>query len=156
MAIERFSPEYLRYIDSEEWRRRRALKLLLGGGISGSVYCDTCGRAMSVTIANVHHKNYERMGRELMSDLAILCRRCHDLEKEIAAVSAGGDAMQMSPELVSTLALIDKRIGLPTVPRRLSVAQASGVAGVESIGELVAKINRKREEMGIVEKDTGP
>ena len=37
--------------------------------------CERCGHPHSLEL---HHKTYERLGRELTSDLEVLCRRCHE------------------------------------------------------------------------------
>lgn len=73
------SPEYRRYIESAEWRltRYRALK-------AARWMCSSCGR--SGLPLEVHHRHYETLGNERLSDLRVLCRRCHrnaDLVRKI-------------------------------------------------------------------------
>lgn len=38
-------------------------------------------------ISDLHHKTYERLGRELMTDLCWLCRPCHQLVHREAAAT---------------------------------------------------------------------
>lgn len=64
-------PNYAAYIKSTRWRnicelmKRRA-----------NFVCDHCKK--SAAVLEVHHKTYERLGRERMSDLEVLCKPCHD------------------------------------------------------------------------------
>lgn len=154
MPRKTFSDGYQNYIASEAWRRRRALKLFLAGGACGTVECETCHGVISVLIAHVHHKTYERLGNERMDDLAVECSRCHDALEEIGELADGGDVMAMSPKLVTLLATIDKRIGIP-IPRQTRPLPPEPT-GPATIGDLVAKVESKRKELGIVVKDTGP
>lgn len=67
----RYPPEqYIEYINSPEWKRKRAEKYKQAGRT-----CVDCG---SHTFLSVHHKNYKRLGREFLSDLEVLCRTCHE------------------------------------------------------------------------------
>ena len=64
------------------WRRRfaqrRAELIALRGGC-----CEACGTGARLT---VHHVNYDRFGGdELVVDVEILCRRCHDVEHDQGA-----------------------------------------------------------------------
>jgi hypothetical protein len=72
--------EYRNYISSEKWQRRR--KEFLRANSS----CNECGVSRKRAIEtydqdlHVHHKNYQRVGHELDSDLEPLCLRCHEVE----------------------------------------------------------------------------
>jgi len=68
-ATLKFSPTYIRYINSEAWRKRRARALKLAGH-----RCQVCGRNWSL---QVHHNTYERLGHEADSDLLVTCASCH-------------------------------------------------------------------------------
>jgi 5-methylcytosine-specific restriction endonuclease McrA len=37
--------------------------------------CDHCGRRTH--FLELHHRTYERLGRELITDLELLCEQCH-------------------------------------------------------------------------------
>jgi hypothetical protein len=66
------SPSYHAYINGAEWRRRRDAKLSeLGHRCQG---CDETERL------EVHHLTYDRLGRERMEDLMVLCHLCHARE----------------------------------------------------------------------------
>lgn len=63
--------EYGAYIRSEKWDKKRRKRLEVDGHT-----CQDC-RCTDRPL-DVHHLNYNRLGRERMSDLVSLCRRCHD------------------------------------------------------------------------------
>jgi 5-methylcytosine-specific restriction endonuclease McrA len=63
--------EYRQYLLSEAWLKRRKLVLEFWG-----YRCSVCN---SPTNPQVHHRTYERVGRELLSDLVVLCESCHAL-----------------------------------------------------------------------------
>jgi hypothetical protein len=67
--------EYTNYINSARWRNIRTLMIKQAGG-----KCASCGAAGTPSKPlEVHHKTYERLGRESMSDLDVLCRPCHEI-----------------------------------------------------------------------------
>jgi len=61
--------EYRAYLRSPEWRARRRRALALAGDA-----CEVCGKGGRL---EVHHTTYARLGKERLSDLVVLCRRCH-------------------------------------------------------------------------------
>lgn len=62
--------DYYEYIASSEWaaKRKRALD-------RDNHECQTCLNGADL---EVHHKTYERLGHERLSDLITLCRSCHE------------------------------------------------------------------------------
>lgn len=60
---------YNRYLQSKEWQELRKRKLKSVGNI-----CEICEFPYEL---RVHHLTYERIGREKLSDLQVLCERCH-------------------------------------------------------------------------------
>lgn len=58
--------EYLRS-DWWQWKRERAIK-------RADHHCELC---QNPYLLEVHHTNYERLGRERNSDLVVLCHQCH-------------------------------------------------------------------------------
>jgi 5-methylcytosine-specific restriction endonuclease McrA len=62
---------YRSYIQSEEWKQKRAEKL------RANPSCEMCD---GFKHRQVHHLTYERLGNELLDDLVTLCRRCHAIE----------------------------------------------------------------------------
>ena len=62
---------YERFMASEDWQDIRTVML--------DIYnhqCDVCGATEDL---HVHHKTYERFGGdERMTDLQVLCKRCHE------------------------------------------------------------------------------
>src|SRR5512139_2185500 len=79
MADHQHSAEYTEYMQSRRWHERKH-KLFKKRGYA----CEMCGS--SGLPLDVHHKNYDRLGRELDDDLLIVCREeCHpkaDRERE--------------------------------------------------------------------------
>lgn len=74
--MKEFSPEYIAYMQSEAWNRKRRERLKMD-----RYTCQDCG-AQNVPL-DVHHITYERFGgNELMSDLKSLCRPCHELRHD--------------------------------------------------------------------------
>lgn len=62
---------YERYINSSQWQAKRELVLARDNG--RCVLCD------SNTDLEIHHRNYDRLGNEDLSDLTTLCRDCHEV-----------------------------------------------------------------------------
>jgi len=82
IAVERrFSDEYLALLKSPRWLyevRPRIIERAKG-------FCERCPRRTDVF--EVHHLNYDRLGRELDSDLQAVCPPCHpeaDAERRAA------------------------------------------------------------------------
>lgn len=67
---------YQRYLHSPHWLRVRKLALKRDG---------RCVRCASTDRLEVHHKTYERLGREELADVETLCRACHKAEHGRAA-----------------------------------------------------------------------
>lgn len=67
----RHSQEYLEYINSSAWRRRREEYL------ATHPRCQMCGNP-DVPL-EVHHNNYDNLRQEEDGDLAALCKPCHTI-----------------------------------------------------------------------------
>lgn len=63
---------YLAYLNSAAWRQRRNRKLRQVGW--------QCERCPAKRHLEVHHRTYERLGKEFDSDLEALCESCHNAE----------------------------------------------------------------------------
>ena len=62
--------DYHRYMASREWAlKRQEIRARSGGR------CERCKRG---EVTSVHHVTYERLGRELLSDLLAVCKPCHE------------------------------------------------------------------------------
>ena len=66
--------KYKRYLKSPWWRKKREEKFK-----SVAYLCERCGKAAT----EVHHKHYDSLGAEVLSDLEALCRPCHKKEHGI-------------------------------------------------------------------------
>ena len=64
-------------INSEPWRKLRA-KLIKTRGDQ----CESCHKRLPLEL---HHKTYERLGRELAADLVLLCSECHKVADVVRA-----------------------------------------------------------------------
>ena len=64
---------YEKYLETPHWRflRRKMLK-------RAEHKCQRCRAGM--VVLHVHHKTYERRGEERLSDLIVLCEKCHSQE----------------------------------------------------------------------------
>lgn len=65
---------YEEYIKSDEWKRTRLWALDRADN-----KCQICSNKTSL---QVHHNEYARIGKELPSDLIVLCDKCHKLFHE--------------------------------------------------------------------------
>lgn len=65
------SEEYKTYLASDEWKIRR--KVALDAAENRCQLCNSDKRPH-----HVHHRTYERCGRETAADLIVLCKDCHE------------------------------------------------------------------------------
>lgn len=74
---------YKKYTNSPAWKRKRDLIIERDKG--KCVWCGTEG-------GQVHHKTYANIGKEPLSDLVVLCGRCHKAEHDPVVPSDFGKA----------------------------------------------------------------
>ena len=65
---------YTNYLASPQWRARADAAIT-----RARHRCQVCYADRWFCRLNVHHRTYERLGRERPDDLIVLCRHCHDL-----------------------------------------------------------------------------
>jgi 5-methylcytosine-specific restriction endonuclease McrA len=66
---------YKDYLKSKTWKAKRAQAIFRDGGQCQAVRGNRkCGSRYRL---EVHHKTYERFGRERLNDLVCLCEDCH-------------------------------------------------------------------------------
>jgi hypothetical protein len=58
------------YLKTPEWGAKKNRKLIMAGN-----RCQVCGTTAKPL--DCHHNSYERLGDELLEDLVVLCRSCH-------------------------------------------------------------------------------
>jgi hypothetical protein len=68
-----FKENYLDYISSSQWERIRNAKIEEVGGI-----CERCGVSKYSERLEVHHLHYKTFKHESLSDLQVLCHKCHE------------------------------------------------------------------------------
>lgn len=68
---------YNEYLKSAEWKHKRKSKLK-----QANFKCDGCGEKYGML--EVHHLTYDRVGMELLSDLAAYCINCHRIAHDLA------------------------------------------------------------------------
>lgn len=63
---------YREYLQSNHWRefRQQIFK--------NRKQCQACGKKLGKGIFNIHHKNYLCLGKEVDSDVLVLCQYCHN------------------------------------------------------------------------------
>lgn len=66
--------DYQEYLDSLDWKRRRAGALMRANNA-----CQICNSKEDL---QVHHRTYARLGHEDELDLTVLCDKCHRLFHE--------------------------------------------------------------------------
>ena len=71
---------YARYINSAEWQELRRKVIARANG-----KCEGCGNQPA---ANVHHLTYQRFGKEMLFDLAAVCKDCHKAIHKQSTVAA--------------------------------------------------------------------
>lgn len=71
---------YADYLLTPEWRAVRGRKLSMANH-----RCELCHDTESL---NVHHRVYGRRGRELLKDLVVLCRTCHQRHHDLLPYAA--------------------------------------------------------------------
>lgn len=62
---------YKLYLRTKHWEQIKQRKLS-----QKNYKCEICGAKRNL---NIHHKTYERLGCEELTDLQVLCKRCHEL-----------------------------------------------------------------------------
>jgi hypothetical protein len=65
--------DYQDHLESPAWHERRKVELDRAGH-----RCQICNVSAEESVLDVHHRTYERVGREGPTDLVVLCRKCHD------------------------------------------------------------------------------
>src|SRR5262249_8716042 len=66
----RTNPEYLKYLNSPEWKALRDAVIKRCQGI--------CERCKKYLVDEVHHLTYDRLYHEALEDLQGLCEPCHE------------------------------------------------------------------------------
>lgn len=64
--------EYEKYLKTKHWQNTRKRKLY-----QARYRCQLCN-AQDAKL-HVHHRTYERLGKEWLIDLTVLCDECHQL-----------------------------------------------------------------------------
>lgn len=77
-ALEEFEAKFRRVTKQGRWRNIRDLMIKLSKN-----RCQHCGcDGYATQPLEVHHKTYERLGRELIEGLQVLCKQCHKVADE--------------------------------------------------------------------------
>jgi hypothetical protein len=76
--------DYEKYFDLPHWQDFRKQALEVQKTKLGCNRCEKCGaspqKITRETALHVHHLTYERLGEELIEDVIIICRPCHEKE----------------------------------------------------------------------------
>lgn len=69
--------EHLRRLPYEEYLRTSHWKCVRSAALDAARnQCERCGDRQARL--DVHHRTYTRLGGELLADVVVLCRRCHE------------------------------------------------------------------------------
>jgi len=80
---------YSTWMGSPRWRARRSAWRTRWVAEHGrEPVCAACGVPWALHCGDLHHRSYDRLGRELDADLTPLCRGCHDQVHVILESSA--------------------------------------------------------------------
>ncbi len=72
------SEEYLRYLESPEWKLKRDVFLHVA-----NYSCSGCGMDyVKRSGLEIHHKHYDTLKNEKWKDILVLCVKCHEAEHE--------------------------------------------------------------------------
>ena len=66
---------YAKYLLTPHWKEMAKRKRESVGNV-----CELCGSKYEL---HVHHRHYDTLGHEELSDLQVLCRPCHEDEEDI-------------------------------------------------------------------------
>ena len=76
--------DHEKYFELPHWQEFRKQVLEAQKKKFGYNCCEQCGARPQVvtreTALHVHHLTYERLGEEMLEDVAIICRPCHEKE----------------------------------------------------------------------------
>jgi hypothetical protein len=109
---------YRLYLRTPEWRRTRMAALVRAG--------NACSLDVTHTERlEVHHRTYERLGAELVTDLVVLCHSCHELHHKKYGLPRREKQIASTPPRTVTEGLASKLIAegmehrKPSLLRRL-------------------------------------
>lgn len=74
---------YKKYIVSPQWKKKRKQALE-----RANHKCEKCNGTKEL---EVHHLTYDRLGREELSDLLVVCKHCHPAEDKLRAQRTESD-----------------------------------------------------------------
>ncbi len=78
LPVTEHSPEYKKHLCSANWKKFRKLAIE-----KANHRCEKC--KISSGSLEVHHLNYDRLGREFLTDVQVVCPSCHpqaDVERK--------------------------------------------------------------------------
>jgi 5-methylcytosine-specific restriction endonuclease McrA len=70
MTRSRMLNQHKQYLDTDTWKGKREMVLL-----RDNYTCTICGKYGGEL--HVHHKSYKRHGKERITDLITVCKKCH-------------------------------------------------------------------------------
>lgn len=69
--------KYLRYLESDAWKAKRAKKIHAGVHNRTHAWCRGCKCMVPKKWIHIHHLTYRNLYAEPLEDLAVLCAGCH-------------------------------------------------------------------------------
>lgn len=66
------SRRYTEYLQSPQWKAKRIAFIA-----RANHQCQICGASEKDVRLQIHHPNYDRLGRERYEDIVVVCVKCH-------------------------------------------------------------------------------
>ena len=101
--------DYLRYLQSPSWLAKR--HRLIRSNWAAVCYCCAVPHSPERPL-DLHHLTYERFGREIDTDLATVCRGCHDLIH--SGIKQGGSIQDATERVKISMGKRAERMMEPT------------------------------------------
>lgn len=86
---------YEDYLKSDLWKQKRKCALFVLGN-----RCQICRCQKGIV---VHHVSYERIGKELIEDLSVLCKMCHKIVHALVAEDPKEYTIQNCPQKILSM-----------------------------------------------------
>lgn len=128
--------EYQEYLQSDHWREFRLVAIE-----NADYHCALCN-AHDCEL-HVHHNNYERLWSERLSDVVVLCARCHEKFHDILPNRSGME----DPPPTSVVTFVERLKSVADPDRRKYMLQRQKIleSGGDSV-EMAKKLVKLREE----------
>jgi hypothetical protein len=120
--------KYGSYMDSPEWYRKREQWAAEWRDTTGTdIVCAVCGETWTLHQGDLHHRTYDRLGHERLTDLVPMCRSCH---KQLHTVMESTSAWRRMGRVSATDMIIAR------MASQVTVVPAEPEANTQRVAEL--------------------